>query len=499
MNHSSAFSHLCYTSDQVRSLDRSAIVECEIPGYELMCSAGAACFSAIQARWRGCGALIVVCGTGNNGGDGFVIARLAKSAGMDVQVWLIGDRARIKGDALRAFDDAITVGVNVVVDPPIAPAQDAGVVVVDALLGTGLKGAVKQSHTAAIEWINACPTPVVAVDIPSGLCSDTGVDLGAVAKADLTVTFIGRKRGLYTGAAPEYCGDIIFDDLDVPATVYESVAPSAGILGFAPLAPRPRTAHKGFAGHVLVIGGDHGMGGAVLMAASAAARSGAGLVSVATRAGNVAAINASRPEVMAHGVETISALDALLERADVVVIGPGLGRSAWSGQMLFATQRSGLPAVLDADALNLMSSGMKRTTNAKRVLTPHPGEAAGLLGVSVREVMADRFAAASAIADRYSATVVLKGAGTLVTSAETITGICTAGNPGMASGGMGDVLSGVIGALIAQGLSAHDAAATGVCAHALAADRAVSEEGERGLLATDLLPWIRRLLNGQGL
>ncbi|MCG3171578.1 MAG: Bifunctional NAD(P)H-hydrate repair enzyme Nnr [Pseudomonadales bacterium] len=487
-----------YTAAEVRALDRAAIDGHGIPGIVLMARAGRALFEVLRAHFPGPQPLYVVCGTGNNGGDGFVVARLAADAGWPVEVALVGAGERIAGDARLAFEAAREAGVPIrPFDPACRPGRG---VIVDALLGTGLGGAVRAAHAEAIGAINASALPVVAVDIPSGLCSDTGNVLGAAVRATHTVTFIGRKRGQFTGRGRALCGELHFADLGVPAAVCDAVGARAALLALTPLPPRARGAHKGHFGHVLIVGGNTGMGGAAAMAAEAAARCGAGLVSLATAPANVAAIVARRPEIMAHGVEHPHQLEPLLARASVLVIGPGLGRGAWAEQMLQRALASGKPAVLDADALNALADGLPVNEAARDtwLLTPHPGEAARLLGSSTAAVEADRFAALAALLERYPGAVVLKGAGTLVADATSaVTGVCPFGNPGMASGGMGDVLSGVLGALLAQGLPPGEAARLGVCLHACAADRAVADDGERGLLATDLLPWLRRLLNGR--
>ena len=486
-----------YTAAQARALDRVAIEDHGIPGITLMARAGRAAFDVLQAHFSALPPLHVVCGTGNNGGDGFVIARLALDAGWPVEVWLVGDEERIAGDARLAFAAARSAGVAIRAFDP-GRCFERGVIV-DALLGTGLGGAVRALHAEAIGAINSSGLPVIAVDIPSGLCSDTGTALGVAVRATHTVTFIGRKRGQFTAAGREHCGKLHFADLGVPSAVYREVGAEAELLAFTAMPARARTAHKGHFGHVLVVGGNLGMGGAAALAAEAAARCGAGLVSLATMPANVAAIVARRPEIMAHGVEHPQQLEPLLARATVLVVGPGLGRGAWAEQMLQRVLASGKTTVIDADALNTLADGVPamRSSCEKWLLTPHPGEAARLLGCTSAEVEADRFGALGALLACFPGAVVLKGAGTLVAdAASTLIGVCPYGNPGMASGGMGDVLSGVLAALLAQGATLGEAARRGVCLHAHAADCAVAGDGERGLLATDLLPWLRRLLNG---
>ncbi len=254
---------------------------------------------------------------------------------------------------------------------------------------------------------------------------------------------------------------------------------------------RKPTDDKGHFGHVLVVGGDFCMSGAARLAGEAAARAGAGLVSVATHAEHAAIISAAVPELMCHGVEDSASLMPLLRRASVVAIGPGLGKSPWAQALLGVMLQSDLPMVVDADALNLLAIEPAKKDNW--ILTPHPGEAARLLGQTVEEVQSDRTAAAIELQKKYGGVVVLKGAGTVVVDSEEVIGICGEGNPGMASGGMGDVLTGVIAGLLAQGLSLSQAARLGVCLHARAGDSA-AEEGQRGLLASDLFPFIRRLV-----
>jgi NAD(P)H-hydrate epimerase len=300
----------------------------------------------------------------------------------------------------------------------------------------------------------------------------------------------------FTGEGPACCGDILFDDLQIPADLYGSVTASCHLYDGRDLPvllpPRSRTAHKGDHGHVLVIGGDNGMAGAARMAAEAAARCGAGLVSVATRAVHAGIQAALRPELMFRGVETVDELTPLLERASVIAAGPGLGTASWGRKLLEAAIARELPLVVDADALNLLPVMPHRRNNW--ILTPHPGEAARLLGITTREVQQDRFRAVHELVEQYHGVVILKGAGTLIAASDAPTCICTAGNPGMASGGMGDVLTGVIAGLLAQGLRRYDAARAGVYLHARAGDLAAAG-GERGLLATDLFTYLRGLVN----
>ena len=466
-----------YTAAQTRELDRIAIEDCGIPGSTLMNRAGHAAFELIQAQWpEGC-PLAVFCGTGNNGGDGFVVAALAQDRRIPVTVYQVGDPEKIGGDAASARQVAVDAGVE------IQPFDHSVVLdsclVVDALLGTGLSGDVRGDYREAISCINSSGQSVLAIDIPSGLCSDTGRRLGITVEADATITFIGVKQGLLTGDAPDCCGELHFADLDVPAGVYDKVEASSYRLALEEeleaLPPLHITAHKGSFGHALLIGGDVGMAGAVLMAAESAGRCGAGLVSAATRAIHVPSLLSRRPEVMAHGVEARGDLAFLEDRATAMAVGPGLGQNAWSEQMLQHSLDSDLPLVVDADALNLLAKrcAVSNPQRGNWILTPHPGEAARLLGCETPEVQRDRFAAVRELQSRYGGVALLKGAGSLVCDGDAVY-VCPYGNPGMASGGMGDVLS--------------------VCVHAAAADLAAAD-GMRGMLATDLMPFLRGLLD----
>jgi len=489
-----------YTAAQSRALDRTAIDQFGIPGFRLMQRAGHAAFAELLGCWPHVKRLTIACGAGNNGGDGLIMAGLAWQQGIEVQLLVLDERyaERLQGEALMAWQWAEAVGVRLQRWQP--GVELTGEVLVDALLGTGINGKVRGDTAELITQINRSHRPVMAVDIPSGLCSDTGAVLGVAVRADLTVSFIALKQGLLTHQGVDHCGELKFDSLLLPDEVYEGVSPSAFRTDrddLAKLLPRRRrSAHKGLFGHVLVIGGDYGMGGAALMAAEAAARSGAGLVSLATRPEHVTAALTRAPEVMAAGVNSGQDLQPLLERPDVLVVGPGLGQSAWADQLLQKALASGKPLVLDADALNLLQQRRYLLSGEHDwVLTPHPGEAARLLGWEVAQVQQDRFAAVRELQQQWGGTVVLKGAGSLSFDGDGLH-LCSAGNPGMACGGMGDVLSGIIGALRAQRLSAIDAARAGVYVHACAADLCAREQGERGLLATDLITGVRRVLSG---
>lgn len=482
-----------YRAADVRELDRIAIEEQGIPGIQLMNRAGTALFDELCCRWPEARRIVVVCGSGNNGGDGYVVARLAKEQGFDVKLLALCDPATLSGDARTAWGAARAAGlVTAGFDESLLADAD---VVVDAIFGTGLDREVTDAWAAVIDAINASGLPVLAVDIPSGLHADTGQVLGTAIVAEATVTFIGLKCGMLTGVARDHCGAIRFDDLGVPDEVYAQRPSALQRIDWqrlkSLLPPRRRSAHKGDFGHVLIIGGNHGMAGAARLAAEAALRSGGGLTTVATRPEHVAAMAAARPEVMWHGVDSVADLQPLLQRATVVAIGPGLGQDHWAQQLFNCVIEARLPLVVDADALNLLAAEPLKKEDW--ILTPHPGEAARLLGWSTVKVNDDRFETAAKLQQKYGGVAVLKGAGTLVSTPDDQTALCSDGNPGMAAGGMGDLLTGVIAGLLAQGMELNRAALCGVALHAAAGDRAALA-GERGMAAMDVAAALRGLI-----
>lgn len=481
-----------YRAEQVRALDQFAIETHGIPGYELMTRAGHAAFNVLVSHYPLPQRVAVFCGQGNNAGDGYIIAQLANHAGYAVQIIQVGDESKLEGDALTAFQAAEAVPRVNFTDEFVLEAD----VIVDALLGTGLKGKVRDPYFAAIRFINHARKPVLAVDIPSGLCANTGNALGLAVRATHTATFIGMKQGLLTGDAPNLAGKIHFFNLRVPDAVYDSVPVSArrvdGSLGERVLRRRPRNAHKGMFGHTLAIGGDYGYAGAVAMAAEAAARIGSGLTSVATRPEHCAALFVRRPELMCHAINFSNEIEPLLKRATVCAVGPGLGQSDWARAIFRRVIQSELPLVIDADALNLLAR--ESSNRGNWVLTPHPGEAARLLNWDARSVQRDRFATAKAIQEKFGGVVLLKGAGTIITDGRQCAMI-SAGNPGMATGGMGDVLTGIIAGLIAQKVPLFEATQLAAFLHATAGDDCAAAQGERGMLATDLMPYLRTRAN----
>lgn len=482
-----------FDSSAARGLDARASALAGDGGWSLMAQAGQAAWECLLQHWPQAQRVGVVVGSGNNGGDGFVLARHALQAGRQVRVLALPGKPAGTVLAQRAAAQFSAAGGTVqMFDGTLAEAD----VWVDALFGLGLQGAPQGAAQALIEALNAQRAPVLALDVPSGVDADCGAVPGAAVRAARTLQFIVAHRGLATGPALDHVGQRQLAALQLPAQAWEDVDAAAACWGsdrLAPaLPPRRRNAHKGDSGHVLCVGGNLGCGGAALLATEAALRAGAGRVTLATRGPHVTAALARLPEAMSHAVESHDELQPLLARASVVAIGPGLGQDEWARAMWHDACRSGRPLVVDADALNLLAQAPRPMPHT--VLTPHPGEAGRLLDCSTAQVQADRFAAAHALAERYQAVVVLKGAGTVISAPGRMPVLIEAGNPGMAVGGMGDLLTGIIAALRAQHLCAFDAAAVGALLHALAGDAAAAQ-GARGLLPTDLLVPLRRLCN----
>lgn len=485
-----------YSGKACRELDRIATEDFNIPGYTLMRRAGQSAYRLLTHYWPKVSKLVVFTGSGNNAGDGFVVAALAEAAGLDVTVYMLSPAEKLRAHAEHAYHEAKTSGVDMQAFHSEVNVDNA--LLVDAMLGTGLGGKVRGDYQDAIALINASTSPVLSMDIPSGLCSDTGVALGDAVRATQTITFIGLKQGLLTGSAGSYVGQLSLDTLGLPEQVFAALPSAASVCGRESFALKARRSesHKGHFGHVLIIGGDYGMAGAVALCGEACLRVGAGLVSVATRPEHISGLLSRRPELMVHGVHSGQDIKPLLEKATVVVVGPGLGQSDWSWQMLQSLLICDVPVILDADGLNLLAQTHVLPAQKRNwIYTPHPGEAARMLEQSVDTIQADRFKRAGELQAQYGGVVVLKGAGTIIQSSGA-RWVSTFGNPGMASGGMGDVLAGVIAGFLAQGMTLEAAACAGVSLHGLAGDEVASKLGLRGMLASDLMPRLRELING---
>lgn len=486
-----------YSAAQVRALD--AHEQKRVPSFTLMTRAAESALKILRVRWPQARRLAVVCGAGNNGGDGYVLARLARAAGLDALVLATAPPDRLQGDARRAQSEWVDSGGAS--HPFAADALSGCDVVVDGLLGIGLAGAPRPETLGVIHAINAARRPVLALDIPSGLDADSGRVHGAAVRAEVTVSFVGLKAGLFLGEGPDRAGEVLLDELGVVPPALPEFTPLLRRMSEAELVQhlprRARDSHKGTHGRVLIAGGGHGMPGALRLAGEAALRVGAGLVTVVGAAENLVPVTATRPELIYLPTDSAAQVEDALRDASVIAIGPGLGQGDWAHRLWSQVQRvAGIPVVADADALNLLAQSPMKLP-ADWILTPHPGEAARLLGVDTAGVQQDRLAAVRELHSRYGAVVVLKGAGTLVAAtagdALELT-ICERGNPGMATAGMGDVLTGVIAGLRAQLGDSAIAARVGVLIHALAGDSA-AQAGQRGLLASDVIGELRGWVN----
>ncbi|EPV2480020.1 MULTISPECIES: bifunctional ADP-dependent NAD(P)H-hydrate dehydratase/NAD(P)H-hydrate epimerase [Enterobacter cloacae complex] len=484
--------HSIWHADDLRHAEKEAADSLGITLYELMQRAGEAAFNVTRTAYPESSQWLILCGHGNNGGDGYVVARLAVAAGIHVTLLALESDKPLPEEASAAREAWLNAGGVIHATDIVWPEEID--VIIDGLLGTGLRSAPRDPVATLIARANAHSAPVVALDIPSGLMAQTGTTPGAVIQAAHTVAFIALKPGLLTGKARDVTGTLHHNALGLESWLagqetHVSRVDASLLAQWLP--PRRPTSHKGDHGRLVIIGGDHGTAGAIRMTGEAALRCGAGLVRVLTRIENSAPIITARPELMVHEL-TPQSLEESLEWADVVVIGPGLGQQAWGKQALQKVENFRKPMLWDADALNLLAINPDKRHN--RILTPHPGEAARLLNCSVAEIESDRLLSARRLVKRYGGVAVLKGAGTVVASDEAL-GIVDAGNAGMASGGMGDVLSGIIGALLGQKLPLYDAACAGCVAHGVAADKLAARYGTRGMLATDLFCTLRRVVN----
>jgi ADP-dependent NAD(P)H-hydrate dehydratase / NAD(P)H-hydrate epimerase len=501
-----------FTADEMRRVDQRAIRDLGIPGPTLMENAGRgaaerilAALASLELGRRGV-RVAIVSGKGGNGGDGFVVARWLKRAGQRVQVFLVATPDDLRGDAALKYRDMERAGIRaqVVRDDALLERALAGAdLVVDALLGTGARGAPTPAIAQAIERINAAGRPVVALDIPSGLSADGTPPDGPVVRASLTTTFAGIKRGLIVGNGPDFAGRVEVVDIGVPPAevgrgINTFVLQAADVARHFP--SRARQGHKGDYGHLLVVAGSVGKTGAAALAARAAMRAGAGLVTVATARSAQPVVAALLLEAMSEPlVETVAgslalkARDRLLdlaERRDALAIGPGLGlddeTQALARTVVFESRQ---PCVVDADALTALAGHLEglRAAPAARCLTPHPGEMARLLGVSIADVQRDRIRVARQFAAEWGVHVVVKGAASVIGTPDGTVLLNPTGNPGMASGGTGDVLTGILGAFLARGLPPTDAVASAVYLHGLAGDIAAARQGEESLIAGDVV------------
>jgi hydroxyethylthiazole kinase-like uncharacterized protein yjeF len=500
--------HKIVSSEQVRTTEPKAAQIAGCTMFELMQRAGEAAFKVLKQKWPKVQNILVVAGNGNNAGDGYVLAKLAKQQGFNVVVICEQPKRELAGDAKQAQLGWQKLGGETQQFTELDYTQFD--VIVDALLGTGVTGEVKPAFQAVIQQINQTDIPVLSIDLPSGMFANTGQALPICVNANVTVTFIATKPGMVSGIGKEFCGKLIFADLVVGKEFFDIARSEAQLVDWPmlqPLPTRPVHGHKGTFGKLLCIGGNKGMAGAIRLSAESALRCGVGLVKVYCHESSSIGISAGRPEIMLTHKE----LEAALDWCSCIVVGPGLGQDDWAHQQFSSLfeylKQHPKPLVIDADGLNLLApikddSDMQHTLARlpALVLTPHPGEASRLLNCNITKIENDRYVSSQHIAQKYQSTCVLKGAGTIIQMHESHQEqrcfVCKGGNPGMATAGMGDLLTGVIGAFLAQGLTSQKAAIYGVCAHAEAGDRVAIQYGQRGMIASDLLQPLRAIVNG---
>lgn len=479
-----------------------------LPMYELMLRAGTAAFTELRDRWPHVESILVISGKGNNGGDGFIVARLAHLANINVSVLITCEPENIKGDALTAYQAMLDAGVTQVSTKNVLEdiGHFSGDVIVDALFGIGFYGTLNGSMQQLVKGINAHKACVLSIDIPSGLCSTTGfVSQNNAVIADVTVTFIVYKQGLLSGQAANFVGDLRLAEIGLGNVFTEMVKSDVSyqitnplLNDVSPLKNRLNTSHKGTIGQVLCVGGGEGMPGAIRLASEATLRCGAALVSVCCHKSNRSMVFNGRPELMlAPSTVNQLANATMMTKANVLLIGPGLGQTAWSKALFdflitYVITNKQKRLVIDADGLALLA----RTEYycERWILTPHPKEAANLLGCDVASIEANRFAAVKEIVKKYGGICILKGSGTLISDGNQ-TVINSTGNAGMASGGMGDVLSGVVAAFALQASDYFTATCSSVYIHGAAGDIIANKCGQRGMLASDLFMPLQILAN----
>lgn len=491
-----------YFAEQIRQGEQECAKQLRVDMYQLMEQAGHAVFETFLAHFAKVKKILIVAGRGNNGGDAYVFARLAMQSNYDVQLYSFKPQQKLKGDAEIARQSYLATGASIL-DLENMPDRTDAELVVDGLLGIGYVGDMRKETSNVINLINSWQIPVIAIDLPSGLNSDTGTAPCGAISAQFTVTFVALKVGLFTANGPDLAGEISFAVLDIGSLFEQLFTPSARLLKSNSVVPRIKRlmySNKGTYGHVVCIGGDEGMAGAIYLSAKSALRCGAGKVSVICHQSNTAVVTSLCPELMviagSNEIEKEAILNNKLKSASCIILGPGLGQSAWS-KMIFnwALQRvsnNQIPLVLDADGLNLLSNSECNThllKSTNKIFTPHPLEAARLLNCSVAEIAQNRLQYAQNLSNKYNALCVLKGNGSVIADHQDVA-INSSGHPGMATAGMGDVLAGIIAGVISSGCKNNQALVEdlefSVYLHGFSAELA-AKNGEVGMIASDVI------------
>lgn len=486
------YSKAIYSVKQTRQIEEYLITKCQIPEFELMFQAGKAVFNILQSELSDIEKqypIFILCGSGNNGGDGYIAAALANAAGFQVTCLEIGDFSKQTNTAKKAkkFAEEKQTYIKEYNDDNFPEKS----IIIDAILGIGIKGVVREEQAKIITKINHSQAFIIAIDNPSGLDCDSGEILGIAVKAHLTITFLARKQGLYLNYGNSHSGKIIFSNLNAKYDDFlHNLSPQYHILEENDLSkiipPRELNSHKGNFGNIVIIGGDYNMGGAVIMAAEAACRSGAGKVTILTQKEHISAIISRLPNVMTASFESKEYLEQIKQNKTLIAIGPGLGQSDWSKTLFDFFMASDVPKIIDADALNLLSKSTKKYNLQNAIITPHPKEAARLLEISVEEVQNNRQKTVQDLFNKYGAIIILKGSNSLIYNGDGNFYVCPYGNPAMAVAGMGDILTGFITGFATQNITLTEATILGVYYHALKADKICKTQGEIGLLPMDM-------------
>ena len=483
-----------YDRESSKAIEEIALKESEFNSIALIRRAAERALITLLDKWPATKSLAIFCGTGNNGSDGLVLALFAKKIGLSVSVYLVGSGASKGNEAQKCKEECLKNGLSLQEPNRFEGNCD---LVVDAIFGMGLNRPIEGVASQAVSIINDSKKLVFSLDVPSGVDCSSGSFRGTAVRADFTLCFLALKQGLFTGFGKAAAGEVRLDTLGLEDTLKHRVDATARAISYSHLkgvfTPKDIASHKGNFGHLLILGGAPGYSGAALLCSTAALRAGVGLTSLGTHPAHASFLTNGWPEIMCHGITRGSDLMPLLKKSSALAIGPGLSTKPWATQIFKTVEGLQVPTVYDADALNLLAAdpSYKRS----RITTPHSGEAARLLGLKVDEVEADRFSAVSKISEKFGGTSLLKGPGTLIKRGREAPYVLLDGNPGMATGGMGDVLTGVIGSFLAQGFTQEESAVMGAAVHSRAGDLIAEKFGEVGLRPSELLEEIRSVVN----
>ena len=483
-----------YNKESSKAIEEIASKEFEFSPIALIRRAAERALITLLDKWPKTKSIAIFCGRGNNGSDGLVLALFAKKIGLSVSVYLVDSDVSKGPEAQMCKEECVKNGLSL---QELNKFEGHCDLVVDAIFGMGLNRPIEGVYSQAVSIINDSQKLVFSLDVPSGVDCSSGSIHGEAVRANFTLCFFGLKQGLFTGLGKANAGEVGLDTLGLEDTLKHRVDATARAISYSHLkgifTPRDIASHKGNFGHLLILGGAPGYSGAALLCSSAAIRAGVGLASLGTHPAHSPFLTSGWPEIMCHGVSRVSDLIPLFKKSSALAIGPGLSTKPWAAQIFETVEELGLPSVYDADALNLLA--VTPSYRKSRVLTPHSGEAARLLDLKVDEVEADRFSAVSKISEKFGGTSLLKGPGTIIKRENEAPYVLLDGNPGLATGGMGDVLTGIIGSFLAQGFTLEESAVIGAAVHSRAGDLVAEKYGEVGIRPSELLDEIRSLIN----